>query len=117
MRCQNCGKEHPSRYYFVTDGLCRDCFQKLSEVEREAIRQEVESLESGGATERFVAGHQLVCPVCAHGRFWKRRTLMNTPGLTFFGMEWANRQAENYVCDRCGHVLWFLREESPREPA
>jgi len=39
--------------------------------------------------------------------------LVNTPGLTFFGMEWANRQAENFVCDRCGHVLWFLRDESP----
>jgi len=35
---------------------------------------------------------------------------MNTPGLTFFGVEWANKQAENLVCASCGHVLWFLRE-------
>ena len=55
-------------------------------------------------------GKPLRCPVCGHDQFWKRWTLMNTPGLTFFGVEWANRQAENLVCAACGHVLWFLRE-------
>jgi len=114
MRCHSCGKDHPSRYYFVADGLCRGCFDALSEEKRHEVLREVESLDRSGAAERFVGGHPLRCPICAHGRFWKRRTLMTTPGLTFFGMEWANRQAENYVCDRCGHVLWFLREESPR---
>jgi len=117
MRCDTCGKEHPSKYYFVVDGLCRDCYDAMSEEERTRVREEAESLDPLGATERIVAGHELRCPVCAHDRFWKRKTLMNTPGLTFFGMEWANRQAENFVCDRCGHVLWFLREESPHEHA
>ena len=37
-----------------------------------------------------------------------RTTLMNTKGVTFFGLEWANKAANNYVCDRCGYVLWFL---------
>jgi len=58
--------------------------------------------------QRQVKGKKLVCPVCGHDHFWTRRTLMNTPGLTFFGLDWANRTSENYVCDSCGHVLWFL---------
>lgn len=33
---------------------------------------------------------------------------MNTPGLTFFDLDWANRTARNLVCEDCGHVLWFL---------
>jgi len=37
---------------------------------------------------------------------------MNTPGLTFFGVEWANRRAENFVGEPCGHVVWCLRDES-----
>ena len=53
-------------------------------------------------------GHKLTCTVCEHGRFWSRRTLMNTKGATFFGFDWANREAVNYVCERCGYVFWFL---------
>jgi predicted RNA-binding Zn-ribbon protein involved in translation (DUF1610 family) len=55
-----------------------------------------------------ISGNILECPVCGHNEFWTRRTLMNTPGLTFFGLEWANKTATNYVCNSCGHVLWFL---------
>ena len=55
-----------------------------------------------------IAGNILECPVCGHSEFWLRKTLMNTPGLTFFGLEWANKTASNYVCNSCGHVLWFL---------
>lgn len=55
-----------------------------------------------------IAGNILQCPICGHDEFWTRKTLMNTPGLTFFGLEWANRASTNYVCNSCGHVLWFL---------
>lgn len=30
MRCEKCGREHPSRYYFETDTVCVECFKKLS---------------------------------------------------------------------------------------
>ena len=59
-------------------------------------------------SKRKVAGNILECPICKHGEFWRRQTLMNTVGLTFFNLEWANRKATNYVCGNCGHVLWFL---------
>jgi hypothetical protein len=29
-------------------------------------------------------------------------------GLALFDMEWASSEALNYVCDRCGHILWFM---------
>ena len=55
-----------------------------------------------------VRGKPLRCPHCEHDRFWTRNTLMNTKGITFLGVEWANKAAQNYVCDQCGYVLWFL---------
>ena len=58
--------------------------------------------------EYEVKGHNLVCPVCNHNRFWTRKTLMNTPGATFFGFDWINKEADNYICENCGHVMWFL---------
>lgn len=58
--------------------------------------------------ERTVKGNRLECPVCRHKRFRTRRTLMNTPGMTFFGFDWANRTATNYICENCGYVYWFM---------
>jgi predicted RNA-binding Zn-ribbon protein involved in translation (DUF1610 family) len=55
-----------------------------------------------------VKGHPLECTICKHQLFWTRETLLNTPGMTFFGLEWANKSATNYVCDNCGFVMWFI---------
>ncbi len=61
-------------------------------------------------SEYEVNGHKLICPVCSKSYFWTRTTLMNTRGLTFFNLDWANVSADNYVCSHCGHVSWFLNE-------
>jgi predicted nucleic-acid-binding Zn-ribbon protein len=58
--------------------------------------------------ERIVKRVHLECPVCHHKKFWERKTLMNTPGMTIAGIEWANKKALNYVCENCGYVYWFL---------
>ena len=60
--------------------------------------------------EREVKGYKLSCPVCGHNKFWTRQTLMNTRGLTFFNLDWANQSADNYICDNCGYVMWFLEK-------
>jgi len=67
------------------------------------------------AREREVQGYKLVCPVCGHNEFWYRTTLMNTRAATFFGFDWANKNADNYVCDRCGYVMWFITRDSRPE--
>lgn len=58
--------------------------------------------------EYEVNGYKITCLVCGNNRFWFRKTLMNTRGATFLGFDWANREAGNYVCGRCGYVMWFL---------
>ena len=55
-------------------------------------------------------GKKLECPICKSTLFWTRTTLMNTVGLSFFNLDWANKNATNYVCDKCGYVYWFLRK-------
>lgn len=66
-------------------------------------------LERDDAAKYEVDGNELSCPVCGHQKFWLRTTLLNTGGMTFFGIEWANRRAKNYVCNRCGYMMWFIR--------
>lgn len=60
------------------------------------------------ATKRYVKGKQLSCPICKYTQFLSRRTLLNTKSLTLFGLDWANREATNYICDNCGYIMWFM---------
>jgi hypothetical protein len=60
------------------------------------------------AEEIIVANHELVCPICQGRRFWHRRTLMNTPGMALLDIDWANKQADNFICDGCGYIFWFM---------
>lgn len=34
MKCESCGKDFPSDYYFKTDTICVSCFEKLSDEEK-----------------------------------------------------------------------------------
>lgn len=54
-----------------------------------------------------IRGCELVCPVCGSPYFWERETQLNTTGMTFLGLDWANTNATNYVCDHCGYMFWF----------
>ncbi len=56
-------------------------------------------------------GHALKCPICGGEKFWTRKTLMNTAGATFLGVEWANKKADNFICDNCDYVIWFLEKK------
>lgn len=59
------------------------------------------------ASLRVVAGHRLRCPICEHERFHQRSALLTSRRRALFDLEWLSPRAEIYVCERCGHVLWF----------
>jgi len=56
-------------------------------------------------------GKKLECPLCRNDKFWQRETLMNTRGMTYIGIDWMNREAENHICGRCGYIFWFFPSE------
>lgn len=57
--------------------------------------------------EIHISGKKLECPVCGNHKFFTRTSLLNTRGLTFFNLDWANRSATNHICDTCGYIFWF----------
>lgn len=36
MKCEKCGKDYPSRYYFKANSVCSECFEKLSDEEKKS---------------------------------------------------------------------------------
>jgi len=55
-------------------------------------------------------GTKLQCIICKNTKFWTRKSLLNTKGLTFFNLDWANKSATNYICGNCGYVHWFVEQ-------
>ena len=55
-------------------------------------------------------GEHLECLVCGGDTFFKREALLNTPGMTFLKLDWANATAQCRVCTDCGYIHWFLVE-------
>jgi predicted nucleic-acid-binding Zn-ribbon protein len=57
-----------------------------------------------------VAGKPVACSHCGHDRFVEGHAQLNTAGMTFFKLDWANRSAATLTCTRCGHIEWFLQD-------
>jgi predicted nucleic-acid-binding Zn-ribbon protein len=66
--------------------------------------------ESLGPQRYELAGKLVVCPHCGHDRFAEGKAQLNTAGMSFLNLDWANRTATTLVCGQCGRIEWFLQK-------
>ncbi|HUP03643.1 MAG TPA: hypothetical protein VMU19_06620 [Bryobacteraceae bacterium] len=64
--------------------------------------------QQDGSIGVIVAGKPLTCTVCGGTSFHERNSLLNTRMATFFRFDWANKEAENFICANCGYIFWFM---------
>ena len=55
-------------------------------------------------------GKTVTCPHCGNIHFSEGTAMLNTPGLTFIGLDWANRSATVLICKQCSRIEWFLKK-------
>jgi hypothetical protein len=80
-----------------------------------AIAAGAKAMASGPSGERFeVAGKAVRCPHCSGELFLEGRAQLNTAGLTFLDLDWANRSAATLACVACGRLEWFLADPEER---
>ena len=60
--------------------------------------------------EFAVAGIKVRCSHCGSTLFSEHEAQMNTRGLTFLNLDWANKTGTALVCEACGKIEWFLSE-------
>jgi hypothetical protein len=48
------------------------------------------------------------CMFCQGERFWYRSVKMNTTGMEFFDLGWANQSSHGLICAACGYVHEFM---------
>jgi uncharacterized protein len=81
-----------------------------------AAKRGVQAMGEAPTGERYiVAGKGVSCAHCAADRFVEGRAQLNTAGMTFLNLDWANRTAATLACTSCGHIAWFLAD--PEEVA
>jgi predicted nucleic-acid-binding Zn-ribbon protein len=76
-----------------------------------AVKRGFQTMGEAPAGDRYsVAGKAVRCAHCAHEQFVEGRAQLNTAGMTFLNLDWANRQAATLTCTRCGRIEWFLAD-------
>jgi predicted nucleic-acid-binding Zn-ribbon protein len=74
----------------------------------DAVRRGFKAMADANGPGRFaVEGKAVTCPHCGHDTFAEGSILLNTVGMTFFGLDWANRTASTLMCAQCGRIEWF----------
>jgi len=74
---------------------------------KRAARATVDSLGPGQYT---VEAKKVTCPHCGHQEFAEGSAQLNTTGMTFIGLDWANKSAYTLLCSKCGHIEWFMQK-------
>ncbi len=59
-------------------------------------------------------GRQIACPCCGNVTFDKDYRQLNSRGATFFGLDWANKEAAILICKNCSYILWFMDDPAER---
>jgi uncharacterized protein len=76
-----------------------------------AVQRGIQAMGEAPDGERYtVAGRAVSCVHCRHDRFVEGRAQLNTAGMTFFNLDWANRNAAILTCTACGRIEWFLAD-------
>ena len=75
----------------------------------------IQSMGDTPEGERYtVADIPVTCAHCKHDHFVEGRAQLNTAGMTFFNLDWANRSAATLTCPACGRMEWFLSDPEER---
>jgi predicted nucleic-acid-binding Zn-ribbon protein len=56
----------------------------------------------------WVQDNPLACLVCGADEFLEREVKLNTSGMEFLDLAWANQSALGLVCTGCGYLHEFV---------
>jgi uncharacterized protein YbjQ (UPF0145 family) len=101
MQCEKCGKEYPSKYYFKTDTVCLECFNKLNDEERQKALFDFDMKHPMTSTTFTIEGYRIVKQLgVVRGIVVRSRSVIGTMGAalqTFFG---GNISLFTELCER-----------------
>ena len=68
------------------------------------------AINAVNSDEYQVNGVKVTCIHCGHNRFEFGDAQLNTAGMTFLNLDWANSTASLLSCKKCSFIMWFAQE-------
>jgi uncharacterized protein YbjQ (UPF0145 family) len=107
MRCQKCGIDYPSDYYFKTRSICNSCYEKLSPEERKSV-VENEPIAKGGkmrypmtTTAFTIDGYQIKTVLgVVRGIVVRSRSIFGTIGASLHTIVGGNITLFTELCEK-----------------
>jgi len=101
MICEKCRQEFPSQYYFKTETVCIECFNKMSESEKlEATRRSLMKHPMSSTTFE-IEGHRVVKQLgVVRGIVVRSRSLFGTIGASLQTLFGGNITLYTELCEK-----------------
>ncbi len=58
----------------------------------------------------LVEKKQVTCLHCGSKEFTEGIAQLNTVGMTFINLDWADKSAHTLLCSKCGRIEWFMQK-------
>ncbi|MBU2883233.1 zinc ribbon domain-containing protein [Psychrosphaera sp. B3R10] len=77
---------------------------------RKKIQSSIDNLIMKNGPHRYeINEHRIKCNQCQNEFFDKGEAQLNTAGMSFIGLDWANKTATTLACRNCGFIMWFVK--------
>jgi uncharacterized protein YbjQ (UPF0145 family) len=101
MICEKCKQDFPSQYYFKTDRVCIECFNKLSENEKQAALYRALMKHPMTSTTFDIEGHRVVKQLgVVRGIVVRSRSLFGTIGASLQTILGGNITLYTELCEK-----------------
>lgn len=101
MICSRCKNEYPSQYYFKTETVCIECFNKMSESEKEAALKRSLMKHPMTSTTFEIQGHRIVKQLgVVRGITVRSRSILGTLGASLQTIIGGNITLYTELCEK-----------------
>jgi uncharacterized protein YbjQ (UPF0145 family) len=100
MKCKKCGRDYPSLYYFASDNICRECWDKMTSEEKIAAKQPPK-LQAMTTTAFTIDGHRILKSLgVVRGITVRSRSIFGTIGASLQTLVGGNITLFSELCEQ-----------------
>lgn len=101
MKCEKCGKEYPSHYYFKTDMVCQECFSKMKPGEQNQVLYQNLMKHPLTSTTFSIEGYQTIRHLgVVRGVIVRSRSVLGTLGASLQTIVGGNITMFTELCEK-----------------
>jgi uncharacterized protein YbjQ (UPF0145 family) len=117
MKCEKCGREYPSQYYFETETVCTECYKKLTSEEQQKAHQARLALDPSRLTTTFTLDGYRISKYLGvvRGITVRSRSLFGTIGGSLQTLVGGNISLFTELCEKTRREAFEMMVDHAKE--